>query len=297
MIRSRDNGRALCSDSPSSSRAWQSARPLERRPSVTIVVASAAPDGIVLASDSRTTQSRGDHHRIATDAAQKVYDAWGRIGLAAYGIATIGSDSIRSVINAWLAQADQAATLDDAAASLAEYLEARLSDATPAPRRKILYEPVWPLGVLVAGYGDDGVGRVLEVRVWPLQSKVVDTEIATHKPSSMWRGQTGAIRRLVLGFDEQEMKKVGVTITEQMEKPLSTIAYDLIQPSTLQDAVDLAYFAIDTTVQMQRFSDGTFASQKAIPGCGGPTQCLAVTPAGVRWVHQLALSPPSRVPY
>jgi hypothetical protein len=268
---------------------------MERRPSVTIVVASAAPDGIVLASDSRTTQSRGDHHRVATDAAQKVYDAWGRIGLAAYGIATIGSDSIRSVINAWLAEADQTAALGDAAASLAEYLQARLSDATPAPRGKILYEPVWPLGVLVAGYDEDGLGRLLEVRVWPLQSKVVDTDIATHKPSSMWRGQTGAVRRLILGFDEQGVKEVGVTITEQMKTALGAIAYDLIQPSTLQDAVDLAYFVIDTTVQMQRFSDGTFASQKAIPGCGGPTQCLAVTPTGVRWVDELALSPPSRV--
>jgi hypothetical protein len=263
---------------------------------VTIVVASAAPDGIVLASDSRTTQSRGDHHRIASNASQKVYDAWGRIGLAAYGIATIGSDSIRSVINAWLAEADETAALDDAAASLAEYLQARLSDATPAPRGKILHDPVWPLGVLVAGYDEDGVGRLLEVRVWPLQFKVVDTDISSHKPSSMWRGQTGAVRRMVRGFDEHEMKKVGVTITEQMKKPSSTIAYDLIQPSTLQDAVDLAYFMIDTTVQMQRFSDGTFASQKAIPGCGGPTQCLAVMPAGVRWVHELALSPPARVP-
>ncbi|HTB50221.1 MAG TPA: hypothetical protein VK701_04525 [Solirubrobacteraceae bacterium] len=263
---------------------------------MTIVVASAAPDGIVLASDSRTTQRRGDHHRVASNAAQKVYDAWGRIGLAAYGIATIGSDSIRSVINGWLAEADQTAALGDAAKSLAGYLQARLSDATPAPRGKILLDPVWPLGVLVAGYDEVGVGRVLEVRVWPLQSKVVDTDAATDKPSSMWRGQTGAVRRLVLGFDEDEMKKVGVAITEQMEEPLSTIAYDLIQPTTLQDAVDLAYFAIDTTVQMQRFSDGTFASQKAIPGCGGPTQCLAVTPAGVRWVHELTLLPPARVP-
>jgi hypothetical protein len=260
---------------------------------VTVVVASVAPDGIVLASDSRTTQSQGAHHRVATNAAQKVYDAWGRFGLATYGIATIGSDSIRSVITAWLSKADEDANLVDIATALAEYLQDRLNDATPAPRGKVLYDPVWPLGVLVAGYDDAGVGRVLEARVWPMQQNVVDTKATTTEPSSMWRGQTTAIRRLVQGIDEEAMKKVGIGITEEMKRPIQTMAYDLIQPTTLQDAVDLAHFVIETTVQMQRFSDGTYASPMAIPGCGGPTQCLAVTPAGVEWVRELVLSAPA----
>ncbi|MGP0103653.1 MAG: hypothetical protein ACLPUT_18775 [Solirubrobacteraceae bacterium] len=260
---------------------------------MTVVVASVAPDGIVLASDSRTTQRRGLHHRVATNAAQKVYDAWGRIGLATYGTAMIGPDPIRGVVNAWLGEADAGASLADTAAGLAKYLQGRLSDATPATRGRELYDPAWPLGVLIAGYDESGAGRVLEARIWPLKQTVVDLEATTTKPSSLWRGQTTAIRRLILGIDDAEMKKVGIAITEEMKEPMRTMAYDIIQPTTVQDAVDLAHFLVETTIQMQRFSDGTYASPTEIPGCGGPTQCLAVTSDGTKWISELVLSAPA----
>lgn len=261
---------------------------------MTVVVASLAPDGIVLASDSRTTQERGPHHHVASDAAQKIYSAWGRIGLGAYGIATIGDDTTRGVINAWLAQADSRKGPDDTAHELAEFLQARLNDATPAVRGPERYEPAWPLGVLVAGYDDDGVGRVFEARVWPRHLAVEDLGLTTTKPSSTWRGQTAAIRRLINGADANELKGVGIAVTDDMRKRIETMAYDLIQPTTVQDAIDLAHFVVETTVQMQRFSDGTYASPKQIPGCGGPTQCLAVTLSGTVWISDLALSAPDR---
>jgi hypothetical protein len=260
---------------------------------MTVVVASVAPDGIVLASDSRTTQERGAHHRVATNAAQKVYNAWGQIGLATYGIADIGSDTVRSVVNAWLGEAKTDAALEDTAADLAQYLQDRLNAATPAKRGKELYDPAWPLGILIAGYDESRVGRLLEARIWPLKHEVGPLDAATTQPSTLWRGQTRAIRRLVTGLDEVELKKVGIPITPEMKEPIRTIGYDLIQPTTVQDAVDLAHFLIDTTVQMQRFSDGTYASPTEIPGCGGPTQCLAVTPEGARWVSELGLSAPA----
>jgi hypothetical protein len=260
---------------------------------MTIVVASAAPDGIVLASDSRTTQSRGNHHRVASDASPKVFEAWGRAGLVAYGIATIGEDSIRTVIQAWLDQADCKGSGEELADSLATYLQERLNEATPAVRGPFRVDPVWPLGVLLASYDEDGVGRVREIQVWPMKSNVVETKVLTSSPATMWRGRTDAIRRLVRGSDEPEMKKVGISIGEQMKEQLSTVSYDLIQPITLQDAIDLAYFLIQTTVGIQRFHDGTFASPGAFPMCGGPTQCVAVTPDGVDWVSELALAEPA----
>jgi hypothetical protein len=260
---------------------------------MTVVVASVAPDGIVLASDSRTTQRRGLHHRVATNAAQKVYNAWDRIGLATYGIAMIGSEPIRVLVNTWLSEGDETADLASAASSLASYLQDRLNDATPAPRGKELYDPAWPLGVLIAGYDESGVGRVLEARVWPRQHKVVDLKASTEKPSSLWRGQTTAIRRLMLGVDDAEMKKVGIAVTDDMRERVKTMAYDLIQPTTVQDAVDLAHFLVETTIQMQRFSDGTYATPTEIPGCGGPTQCIAVTGEGAQWISELVVSAPA----
>lgn len=261
---------------------------------MTIVVTSLAPDGIVLASDSRTTQERGHHHRVASDAAQKIYSAWNRIGLGAYGMATIGDETIRGVIHSWLARADGGEGPEAVAHELAEFLHARLDAATPARRSPEPYEPAWPLGVLVAGYDSGGVGRVFEARVWPRHQSVEDLGLTTTKPSSTWRGQTTAIRRLINGADANELKGVGVTVTDDMRKRIETMAYDLIQPTTVQDAIDLAHFVVETTVQMQRFSDGTYASPKQIPGCGGPTQCLAVTSSGTVWISDLALAAPDR---
>jgi hypothetical protein len=231
---------------------------------------------------------------VVSDSAQKIYNAWDRFGLAAYGIANVGPDSIRSVINTWLAKADPGRSPEGTATALAEHLHERLDEATPPKRGPELYDPAWPLGVLVAGYDEKRVGRVFEAQVWPRKQNVVDLEVDTTKPSSMWRGQTTAIRRLINGVDLNELKQVGVTPTADMRERMRTMGYDLIQPATVQDAVDLAHFVVETTVQMQRFSDGTYTSPTQVPGCGGPTQCLAVAVDGITWITKLELSAPDR---
>ena len=53
---------------------------------MTIVVAAASPDGIVLAADSRTTltYAGSDRHRITTDSAEKVFDLGSKFAVATY---------------------------------------------------------------------------------------------------------------------------------------------------------------------------------------------------------------------
>jgi hypothetical protein len=62
-------------------------------------------------------------------------------------------------------------------------------------------------------------------------------------------------------------------------------------PITLQDAVDLTHFVIRTTIETQRFTDGTYLSPGSIPGCGGPTQTLAITTGGCRWIERPTVLP------
>src|SRR5690242_6035630 len=75
-------------------------KPSSRADTMTIVVAVTSPEGIVLASDSRTTLLRGGplRHRIGTDHARKLFTPCDRVGMACYGAAEIQDQSISSLV-------------------------------------------------------------------------------------------------------------------------------------------------------------------------------------------------------
>ena len=58
----------------------------------------------------------------------------------------------------------------------------------------------------------------------------------------------------------------------------------------LQDAIDLALSLVRITVEMERFSFGTNDDKGEIPGVGGAVDVLVVTPSGVQWIKQKALT-------
>lgn len=259
---------------------------------MTIVVACASPEGIVLASDSRTTERYGSHRRVTSESAHKVFEAGGRIGVATYGDATIAHRTIRGLFDDWASGINSTGDLNDLAASLGTFFHERLAAATPPKRFRGVADLLprrWPLGFLVVGY-QGGVGEVLEVKVGAEKCDVSTTGLRTDTPSLVvYRGQTSALRRLIRGVDFDELRESRIAIPPEFEQRLQTLHYELIYPVTTQDAVELAYFLIETTIRMQRFSDGTLAGRSRdgkgpIPGCGGPVQALVIDPRGVEWV-------------
>jgi hypothetical protein len=71
---------------------------------------------------------------------------------------------------------------------------------------------------------------------------------------------------------------------------LKQLAYKHMYPLSMQDAVDFATFIVRTTIDMQRFSDGTVAEPNGIPGCGGPVRVLAVNRQQTSWIVDPALT-------
>jgi hypothetical protein len=257
---------------------------------MTVIVASASPDGIALAGDSRTIQQEGTHYRVASNVAQKVFEAGGRIGVATYGLAMIERNSIRGLFDGWAVRADANRDLRTTAESLGRFFHDRLDAATPARRGDLLRgRQGWPLGFLVAGY-DDGVGQVLEIRVRSTDFEVGSTDVSTSKPSTLYRGETGVIRRLIKGVDLGRIDES--QLDDDTRARLQTAEYSLIDPVTAQDAVDFAFFLIRTTIEMQRFSDGTYGERHSFPWCGGEPQGLVVSPGGVQWIRRAALLQP-----
>jgi hypothetical protein len=257
---------------------------------MTIVVAAISSEGIVLASDSRTTeQLNSSQRRVASESAQKVFEACGKFGVATYGLAMIGSKTIRGLFDEWVVGLKaEPKSIDDFADELGRFFVGQL----PAIRGPGGMTPGgWTLGFLVAAYDEDGNGRVIEVKVRPTDHTSTALGSTQDGPAVWYRGQTSAIRRLVRGVDLDEMREHHFQFDDELGARLETLHYQYVGPTTTQDAIDLAYFLIEVTIQMQRFTDGTVVAWKRdgrgpVRGCGGPVQALAIEPRAITWVAQ-----------
>jgi hypothetical protein len=253
---------------------------------MTIVVGVTTPDGLVLAADSRTTLGDGERHRIASDSAQKIFPV-GRMGVATVGDAFIGSETIAGKMDRFIAQLDQKAyrDLDRFLDSLGDFFDKSFNENLKANNETWDADTDgFAVDFLVAGYDDDGIGYIKELLI--PGPKVGDFSPDTTDGGTMWRGQTDVIGRLLNGIDWAAVETAGEPLADEVTERLQKLAYNAISPITVQDAVDYATFLIRTTIDMQRFSDGTVAQPGLVPACGGPINVLVIERGCVRWASR-----------
>jgi hypothetical protein len=98
---------------------------------------------------------------------------------------------------------------------------------------------------------------------------------------------------MLKGVDWAGIALSGDLLDDEIAARLDGLEYVPLYPITVQDALDYADFLVRTTIDMQRFSDGTLALPGLVPGCGGPVQLLIVERDGTSW----AQAPPRSVPH
>jgi hypothetical protein len=251
---------------------------------------------MVLAAESRTTFTEDEtgRHRIGSDFSQKIFPICDSVGVATYGDAFIANRTIGGLMDEFVSAlpGDTPRDANSLATVLGEFFDERFRAANTDEHVEWYEEnDVYPLGFLVAGYDEDGIGRIREVAL-PGPEVQDDTEITTASLGVLWRGQTDVIRRLIKGIDSTLLVNLGHQIPELAE-PIEQLEYRLLLPITMQDAVDFASFLIRTTIDMQRFSDGTMGDPGDVPGCGGPIRVLAITREASTWVAEVPLAGPS----
>jgi hypothetical protein len=263
---------------------------------MTIVVGVAAPDGLIIAGDSRTSLEYGNgHHRIGSDFATKIFDVRG-YGLATYGEALIDASTVAGEVNEFIARlTDRPSDVDDLATKVAEFFNERLIEWYREHMSPWDPSQGWKLGFIVAGYDAYGVGGLREVRLpGDPDADVIVLPPSTANPGFYPAGQIDVVNRLIAGVDGERLGASGVALPDDALDALAGLEYEIIHPLALQDAVDLAHFLIRTTIDMQRFSDGTRAAPHVYPSCGGPIATLAVRRRGAEWVDHHPLSKASR---
>jgi hypothetical protein len=269
--------------------------PLARRGErMTIVVGVAAPDGLVLAADSRSTRvyDGTHHHRVATNTAQKVFSVCSCYGVASYGSAFIGRSTIAGVMDEFIAEVDGAKVPSDIrefSEVLGAFFQERLMRSGVNPAEG------WKLGFLVGGYTSGGMGQFHHVRVpGDPDPKIIPLDVTTETLGVVTFGMTEAWTRLVAGVDWDRLAAAAVDVPDEIRNALEDFEYNLIYPITMQDAIEYADFVIRTTVDIGRFSNGTLARPGSVEACGGASRILAVGPNDVLWINRPALAPPAR---
>ncbi len=251
---------------------------------MTIVVAAAAPDGIVLASDSRTTYVHGRRHRIASDHAAKVFAPYSGVGVATFGIALIQGQTISGLMEEYVAQrSDRAGTaVEDVAEDLSIFfqhaLERAVAGGSPDP-------PPGALGFLVAGYDAAGAGRIVEVLLPSPAgvSPLIKHDVSTREDGVVFRGRTRYMRRMLEGYDTDALA-AQAKLPAKAKYELQRLGYIIGDLVTTQDALDLATFIVRMTIDMERVTDGTYAQPGDIPVCGGAMQALLVSRSRSEWI-------------
>jgi len=268
---------------------------------MTVVVGVAAPDGIVLAADSRTTSfpagaAPDARHRIASDSTDKVFTIGDRFAVATYGDTFIGFKTIGGLMDEFIAQIrdEPPEDIDSFTARLGTFFHERYAAFLVEIGEEIdANDESVRIGFLVAGYDSEGIGHLKEVFV--PGARIGPVDITTALTGLAPRGQTDVIDRLLAGVDWTALGSHARSFPQEVVEALSSIEYEIMFPITLQDAIDLATFLIRTTIDMQRFSDGVKNGGGGVPGCGGETRVVAVKRTDVEWVSRSALSVPSRI--
>ena len=271
---------------------------------MSIIISIAIPDGIILAADSRQTQtSRRGGARIGSDFGSKVFQLTNRVGVATFGWAFLQPQNASTLINIGALLEDFRVTINPTlnvsgiAASLSAYFQNIYSyDITtlrwnPTPAGTIAF------GFQVVGYNQNStIGETFLCQIPPGNTTLLRN---TNNPGCNWNGQTDVVTRLVLGYDPriqvlpffQHIHANPIAGQQNMESQLNTLEYIVNWPTmTMQDAIDFATLMVNSTIKMQRFSDGVVVNPGDVPGCGGEIDIGVITHRdGFRWIQRKEL--------
>jgi hypothetical protein len=268
---------------------------------MSLCISVVTSEGIVVAGESRQTQTIANINRVASDSVMKVFQLKDTVLAATAGSAFLRPQNspqfqnIASLVEDFKPSIAAGSTVQEVATSLwnhfntlyQEHIVNQPNDRLP-PGQVALY-------FIVAGY-DPGsrVGKLFSIEI-PSTVEPTTEVRSTNNPGPWWMGQIDVIARIVRGFDPKvfelqfvkDANRVGNAGTTQLVGMEYIIFWSLM---TLQDAVDFAVDLIRVTITVQRFIAGTTANPGFVAGVGGSIDVAVVQPGEtVKWIARKEL--------
>ena len=227
-------------------------------------------EGIIMASDSRTTHNNTFLRPEGilecqvgvqvTDTVYKTFLCQGRIGISTCGAASINGLPIAGYIeNCISTKTDNTSTVESVSQGLLDYF----SQFTPVPATIFI----------VAGYDKETLTPQVN-RVFVSEQEHTIQAIPVQQSSGViWNGESDILSRLIGSVFQ---KSDDGTYTELTHYDIS---YNFF---TLQDAINFAEYAVDVTIRTMSF-------QNRVKTVGGPIDILAIKPDGAFWIKRKEL--------
>jgi len=234
-------------------------------------------EGIVMASDSRLTLNaeqhtpKGQTHLLAagmSDSNNKTFLAKNSVGVSTFGQADINGNPISGFIQNFISDYKKPQpNISSFAQDINDHFR--------------LFTPIPDVGFHIAGYElNDGILKPKVYKVAPFHNLVQLKNPENEKgevQGATWDGESDILIRLILPvFQKAEDGQL-------IPLPFFPIPWQFF---TLQDAIDFAVFAIQTTIDCVRF----FPRPKTV---GGPIDVLILTKERSFWLakKELKVSP------
>lgn len=224
-------------------------------------------EGIIMASDSRTTYTTTNvlptgiiDRQIGvqiTDTTYKTFLCQGRIGISTCGSGDVNGVPITGYIEDFIKQnTDEKSTVESTANGLLDYFSC--------------FDPLPATNFIIAGYNLEGTRRELR-RVYISSKEIVEEDCS--RPGASWDGESDVFKRIV--------KPVAINNGDgqYFDLPAYSTGFNFF---TLQDAINYAEYAVDVTIKTMFF-------QNRAKTVGGPIDILAIKPTGGFWIQRKEL--------
>lgn len=224
-------------------------------------------EGIIMASDSRTTYSttltnqNGNNQVLVgtqiTDTTYKTFLCNSRIGLSTCGDANINMIPITGYIEKFIAEkVSEDSSVVDVAESIKQYFSEINSQLNT--------------NFIVAGYNkSESVPIVYKV----CTNQGSTEQINTSSPGAIWDGEITTLSKLLTPLYSKN------NTGDFIQLPNNGINFSFF---TLQDAINFANYAVDVTIK-------TMAFENCVKTVGGPIDILAIKPDKAFWIARKEL--------
>lgn len=265
---------------------------------MTIAISLKVNDGVVLAADSAASiiSSPGNNTPAGIinvyQNAEKVFNLCKDIpiGSITWGSGSIGQASISTLMKDFRTEnQDILSKKDFHVEEISNELATFIYEKNYLPIYKNWPEKYKPrIGFMVAGYSG-GESFAEEWKFDIINGELIGPNKIRGKEESggTWNGEPEALSRLILGrsnglvevlqecsVDEKLIKEILGKVQERLTIPF------IIAPMPIQDAIDLAEFFVQTTINFSKFSPGA-------PTVGGPIDIAAITKhEGFKWIKR-----------
>lgn len=236
---------------------------------MSFLIAVHVNEGIVLASDRRTTYShtqRNGNNIIqqigihATNSTDKTFICPNGAGISTCGDASLLGKPITGFIQEMIrTKIDAQCTIENMPKIIIDFFK----NLPSIPNTNFI----------IAGYDTDESGKQQLLYKIRLKDEYVE-KIETTSQGASWDGESLTLTRLLQNV---AVKK---NDNEYIDLPFEAILWEYF---TLQDAVDFARYAVETTIQTMRFKN-------VVETVGGAVDILVITPDKTEWLQKESLT-------